>query len=79
MSIDSRMLKCLCKVCDLPESDQYLTTSFADLGLDILEILELIYEIEKEFDVRNLSSGNMLTTKVLSLADIKRQLIQHIN
>ncbi len=69
----------MCKVCDLPESEEYLTASFADLGLDSLEILDLIYEIEKEFDVRNLSSGNMLTTKVLSLADIKRQLIQHIN
>lgn len=78
MSLDLRLLKCLEEVSGQARSVEDFDKPFTELGLDSLETLDLIYQVEKEFDVYRLASGNLLNVESPSLADIKRQLLQHL-
>jgi acyl carrier protein len=78
MSLDARLLKCLEEVSGQAISAEDFDRPLSQLGLDSLETLDLIYQIEKEFDVYKLSSGSLLNIQSPTLADIKRQLLQHL-
>jgi acyl carrier protein len=78
MSLDLRLLKCLEEVSGQVSSVEDFDRPLSQLGLDSLETLDLIYQIEKEFDVYRLSNGSLLNTQSPTLADIKRQLLQHL-
>lgn len=75
MSIDDRLIECFKEVALQGISPEDFNTPFVDFGLDSLDVLDLVYGVEKAFDVRNLASGRLIRTESFSLADVKTQLL----
>lgn len=78
MLIDSRLSRCIDDVTGLNITEEDFSKPLKDFGVDSIEIMDLLYQIEKEFNVKNFSNSSLLQVKNLSVADIKRQLAQHV-
>ena len=73
MTVEQRILKCFERVTGVPNfpvKDEPLLL----LGLDSLEIMDLLFEVEKEFDVKKLFDVNVSALKNLTLSDITNKL-----
>jgi acyl carrier protein len=73
MTVEQRIFKCFERVTgtpNFPVKDEPLRLS----GLDSLEIMDLLFEVEKEFDVKKLFDVNVSALKNLTLSDITNKL-----
>lgn len=79
MSVEDRILAVLSHVTD-KEYDKSLSwnTSLSDLGMDSLEILDFLYELERSFNVTKLADGHLLNVKNLTLNAVRVQLLAHL-
>lgn len=79
MLIDSRLSSCIDAVTGLRINEEDFSKPLKDFGVDSIEMMDLLYQIEKEFNVKNFSNSSLLQVKNLSVSDIKRQLVQHVS
>jgi acyl carrier protein len=68
MTVTQRILKCLNEITDaVPERDEPLQS----YGLDSLDIMDLLYGIEREFDMRNTFDMKLCDIKSVSIGQIE--------
>jgi acyl carrier protein len=78
MPVDDKIIICLKEVTDfMPATETDWHSSLTSLGMDSLEILDFLYNVEQKFGINKLSSGSLLNVKNLSLNDIRNKLISH--
>lgn len=71
MTVEQRILKCLKEITDvIPDKEEPLQ----NYGLDSLDIMDLLYGIEREFDVKNIFDIKLVGLKSVSLQHIQTQL-----
>jgi acyl carrier protein len=71
MTVEQRILKCLNEITDvIPSKEEPLH----NYGLDSLDIMDLLYGIEREFDVKNAFDIKLVGLKTVSLQQIESQL-----
>jgi hypothetical protein len=71
MTVEQRILKCLHEITDIvPENDQPLQ----NYGLDSLDIMSFMHNVELEFDVKNVFNVKLVGIKNVSLDHIKLEL-----
>lgn len=71
MTVEQRILKCLKEITDvIPDKEEPLQ----NYGLDSLDIMDLLYGIEREFDVKNFFDIKLVGLKSVSLQHIQTQL-----
>jgi acyl carrier protein len=73
MTVEQRILKCFERVTGVPNFP-VKNEPLHLLGLDSLEIMDLLFEVEKEFDVKKLFDVNVSALKNLTLSDITNKL-----
>lgn len=79
MSVEDRILYVLSEITNTTyDSSLSWDTSLADLGMDSLEILDFLYELERAFNVSKLADGHLLNVKNLNLNAIRIQLLSHL-
>jgi acyl carrier protein len=78
MTVEQRILKCFERVTgapNFPVKDEKLSV----LGLDSLEIMDFLFEVEKEFDVKRLFDVDTSSLRNLTLSDIHNKLLTVIS
>lgn len=77
MSVDRRIISVLSRVLgkDLVDVDVDWNDSLASFGLDSLETMDFLYELEKEFNVARLSDGGLLSVSKPTLRLVRSQIL----
>lgn len=76
MTVEQKILKCLNEITDaVPSKDEPLR----NYGLDSLDIMDLLYNIEREFDLKNSFDVKLAGLKTISLQQIESHLQASIN
>ncbi len=75
MSVDRRIISVLSKVLGKDLVDVNWNDSLASFGLDSLETMDFLYELEKEFNVARLSDGGLLSVSKPTLRLVRSQIL----
>jgi len=75
MSVDRRIISVLSRVLGKDLVDVDWNDSLASFGLDSLETMDFLYELEKEFNVVRLSDGGLLSVSQPTLRLVRSQIL----
>jgi aryl carrier-like protein len=75
MSVDRRIISVLSRVLGKDLVDVDWNDSLASFGLDSLETMDFLYELEKEFNVARLSDGGLLSVSKPTLRLVRSQIL----